>query len=94
MARMSLLHLHRLVGRTAAGAWRRLAACKGLDPALFHPEDGDLAGVEAAREICARCPVRPACLEHALAAREPDGIWGGLTARERRRELRRRRRTA
>lgn len=92
----SVLHLHRLVDDRAgtADGWRRLAACKGVDPAVFHPEDDDLAAVEAAKDVCARCPVRQACLEHALSVREPDGVWGGLTARERRREIRRRRRTA
>jgi WhiB family redox-sensing transcriptional regulator len=38
--------------------------------------------------------VRQACLEHALAAREKEGIWGGATERERRRIIRQRRRTA
>lgn len=90
------LHFHRLVaaGVAGQGTWRRQAACRGLDPATFHPDDEDVAAVEAARDVCAGCPVRQSCLEHALAVREPDGIWGGLTARERRREQRRRRRTA
>ncbi|HUE61162.1 MAG TPA: WhiB family transcriptional regulator, partial [Acidimicrobiales bacterium] len=35
-----------------------------------------------------------ACLEWALAVREKDGVWGGATERERRRILRRRRRSA
>lgn len=92
----------RLIDEGSA-TWRRRAACKGLDPGTFHPDDrsddpdsDEVApgAVSAAKEICAACPVREACLEHALAAREPDGIWGGLTAQERRRELRRRRRTA
>jgi WhiB family redox-sensing transcriptional regulator len=38
--------------------------------------------------------VREVCLEHAIGVREKWGIWGGLTARERRRIIRRRRRTA
>jgi WhiB family redox-sensing transcriptional regulator len=38
-----------------------------------------------AKQICAGCPVRGDCLEHALASRElAFGIWGGLTAAERR----------
>lgn len=39
--------------------------------------------VEDARRLCAGCPVRPACLEHAITNGETDGIWGGLTADER-----------
>lgn len=37
----------------------------------------------AARAVCAACPVRRACLAHALAHDEPWGMWGGLTTRER-----------
>ena len=42
---------------------------------------------EEAKAICAECPVRQACLEHALAHREREGVWGGATERERRRIL-------
>ena len=49
---------------------------------------------DPAKEICALCPVRTSCLEHALAVRERDGVWGGATERERRRLIRQRRRTA
>jgi WhiB family redox-sensing transcriptional regulator len=38
--------------------------------------------------------VRIACLEHALASREKDGVWGGTTDKERRRIIRQRRRPA
>lgn len=38
---------------------------------------------ERAKEICADCPVQQACLQHALAAAEPYGVWGGLTEGER-----------
>jgi WhiB family redox-sensing transcriptional regulator len=40
------------------------------------------------------CPVCISCLEHALASRERDGVWGGTTEKERRRIIRQRRRTA
>ncbi|MEJ8645170.1 WhiB family transcriptional regulator [Streptomyces sp. MS1.HAVA.3] len=33
--------------------------------------------------MCAGCPVRRACLDHALRTREPFGVWGGLTEEER-----------
>lgn len=72
--------------------WRARARCRGVDPVVFHPvneDDGD-----EAKAICALCPVREACLEYAIVAREKDGVWGGLTARERRRVIRRRRRSA
>jgi WhiB family redox-sensing transcriptional regulator len=72
--------------------WRQLARCLGADPRLFYPVSDEDA--EPAIEICMLCPVREACLEHALVAREREGVWGGLTERERRRVERRRRRSA
>ena len=72
--------------------WRELGACRGLEAAMFYPDDDDLA-LEA-KSVCAGCDVRIACLEHALQAREKSGIWGGATERERRRMIRQRRRTA
>jgi WhiB family redox-sensing transcriptional regulator len=72
--------------------WRQRAACRGLDPEIFYPASDEEA--EEAKAICASCPVRQLCLEHALAFRERDGVWGGLTERERRRVLRQRRKSA
>ena len=74
--------------------WRAKAACQGLEPDIFYPVSEDDADAEAAKVVCAECPVRESCLEHALAVREKDGVWGGATERERRRIIRQRRRTA
>lgn len=74
--------------------WRDQARCRGVDPAVFHPPEDDDAQAEIAKAICHACPVREVCLEHALVVREKDGVWGGFTARERRRLVRQRRRTA
>lgn len=63
--------------------WRDLAACRGEDPALFFPEDGNKHAVAKARAICAGCPVRTECLEHAVGFPEKHGVWGGLAERER-----------
>jgi WhiB family transcriptional regulator, redox-sensing transcriptional regulator len=54
---------------------------------FFHPE-GERGAARssreaAAKEVCMRCPVRAACAAHALAVREPYGVWGGLTEDER-----------
>ncbi len=72
--------------------WRDRSACRGLDPGIFYPM-GDEDSPEA-KVVCEACPVRQPCLEHALATRENEGIWGGLTARERRRLIRQRRKSA
>ena len=72
--------------------WRTRGACQGLNPGIFFPESEEEA--DEAKSICNDCGVRIACLEHALASREKDGVWGGATERERRRIIRQRRRTA
>ncbi|HYU57730.1 MAG TPA: WhiB family transcriptional regulator [Actinomycetota bacterium] len=75
-------------------SWRQLARCRGVDPEVFYPVSDDDEAAEEAKSICVLCPVREACLEFALTTREKNGVWGGLTERERRRVLRRRRKTA
>lgn len=72
-------------------SWREDAACRTEDTAVFFPDSEDAAGPALA--ICATCPVREECLEFALATRQDDGVWGGLTETQRRR-LRRRRQEA
>ncbi len=46
-----------------------------------------MAREEAAKRVCARCPVVMPCRAHALAVREPYGVWGGMSAAERDEEL-------
>ena len=52
----------------------------------FNPEGNDVAierADRAAKEICQDCPVINKCLDYALSANEPVGVWGGLTTSER-----------
>ena len=65
-----------------AARWRELAACRGADLDVFFPGRGESAG--PARQVCAGCPVRQACLDYAITNRIAYGVWGGLTGRERR----------
>jgi WhiB family redox-sensing transcriptional regulator len=37
----------------------------------------------AAKTICGRCPVIAECAAHALAVREPYGVWGGMSEDDR-----------
>ena len=69
--------------------WREDASCRGYDGAVFFPDDGDTAGINYARSICAGCPVMEDCLTYAVEMNQTEGIWGGATKQERRR-LRRR----
>ncbi len=78
----------RLNGDWDADEWRHRAACRDSDADLFFPagETGAaLDQAEAARAVCARCPVRPECLAFALQTNQEAGIWGGATEAERRR---------
>ncbi|MBV2152219.1 WhiB family transcriptional regulator [Kitasatospora sp. SUK 42] len=77
--------------------WHTGAACRRDEVGLFfapskEPTAARLSREEQAKQVCARCPVLLECREHALAQPEPYGVWGGLTAAERRVVLARRRR--
>ena len=72
--------------------WLAAAACRGATTDVFFPTSE--TRVDAATRICAACPVREECLEYAIATRQPEGVWGGLTGVERRRLLRRRQKAA
>jgi WhiB family redox-sensing transcriptional regulator len=63
--------------------WRQRAACRGADPELFFPGQGDRYAAEDAKDVCLSCPVQADCLEAALVAPLPDGIWAGLNLHER-----------
>ncbi len=69
--------------------WMSRGSCRNYPPGAFFPSDG--VGVDAARRICADCPVKVDCLEYALENRIEHGVWGGASERERRRILKRRR---
>ncbi|MEQ7847745.1 WhiB family transcriptional regulator [Nocardioides kribbensis] len=51
------------------------AACTSIGPAIFFPEPYER--MTEAKQVCAGCPIRVACLEYAIANREEHGVWGG-----------------
>lgn len=77
--------------------WRDRARCIGEDAELFFPagDSGPAHDREVARAlaVCASCPVRAACLAWAVEEL-PYGIAGGLTAEDRNRMRRSRRKRA
>jgi WhiB family redox-sensing transcriptional regulator len=83
---MSTLARH--VTRPAAPAldWDKGACTRRVDDLFFPSGESEAARAQAdrAKLICARCPIRQACLSWALANREDQGVWGGLTPKERR----------
>ena len=68
--------------------WQFRGVCRAADAALFfHPErergPARRNRDSAAKAICATCPVIQECRAHALATREPYGVWGGLSEDDR-----------
>ncbi len=55
------------------------------DPESWYPNKGESDTVRLALALCRTCPVEPECLASALANDERYGVWGGKTARQRRR---------
>ena len=49
--------------------------CRVQDPDLWFAESP--AQLEQAKQFCAGCPARVACLAGALRRGEPWGVWGG-----------------
>lgn len=71
--------------------WMTAGACYAAGTAvaeLFHPVGEGDDDYAAARRICDACPAIDDCRDYALTAREPFGMWGGLTPTERRAILR------
>ena len=70
------------------GNWQHRGSCRGAETSVFFAPDNEPAGArrrreQTAKQICQQCPVLNECRDHALSTREPYGIWGGLTERDR-----------
>ena len=69
--------------------WADQALCKSIGPDVFFDSSQgqfDATAMESAataKRICAACPVRSECLDHAIKNDERFGIWGGMTQKER-----------
>jgi WhiB family transcriptional regulator, redox-sensing transcriptional regulator len=66
----------------AALEWMDRALCAEVDPTIFHVDKG--GSTREAKLICSRCTVREACLAFALDSEDEFGVYGGLSARQRR----------
>ena len=69
--------------------WQLNAACRGADSEMFFAPHNERLRARRQREakakaVCMQCPVRVRCLQHADALDEEFGVWGGLSASERR----------
>lgn len=70
--------------------WQLQARCRAAGSDTFFGSDAEAPRHRARRErdakrICAGCPVQDECRSWAMIFDEDYGIWGGMTANERRR---------
>lgn len=68
--------------------WQFDGSCRRRSPDLFFHPGGERGPSRrkrdnAAKAVCASCPVLQICREHALRVREPYGVWGAMTEQER-----------
>lgn len=68
-------------------SWLERAACRGMDPNVFFPEEHRPFDSQSAIAICRSCEVIDACYADAIRDTQFGGygIRGGTTARERKR---------
>jgi WhiB family redox-sensing transcriptional regulator len=67
--------------------WRNRAACLDADPELFFPTGNTgsvLEQIDQAKAVCHRCEVVEPCLTWAIESGQDAGVWGALSAEERR----------
>lgn len=94
-AAAALAELAELLGTGEPEEWIGQARCGDSRDDVHYPTGAEespqyIRQVAAAKQECARCPVRTECLTYALEQGEDHGIWGGTTPAERRALLRRR----
>lgn len=58
--------------------WLDEAACRGLPPSVFYPDDFTMwAEAAVVKDLCSMCPVRSQCVDAAVTSpMEEDGWWG------------------
>lgn len=63
-----------MIDATCANPW--------VDPDWFFPAPGDERTLSTARQVCAMCPVRAQCADHAAAEGHESGVWAGRLRRQ------------
>jgi WhiB family redox-sensing transcriptional regulator len=74
-----------IVQRASGQRWRTMSACRDLGSDVFFAAD-PMGGFEeqSAKDVCSQCFVIHDCLAYAITHNAPFGVWGGMTAAERR----------
>lgn len=62
------------------------APCTEVDPEIFFPDPSDVGGIIEAKSICSECDLTTRCLQYAIDNSLKDGIFGGMTPKERERQ--------
>ena len=80
-------------------AWQERGKCREAANELFFLDDGEKGAVkrrkiELAKRVCKACPVINECTQHALSLPEPYGVWGGMSEEDRKKMVKRGRKTA
>lgn len=75
---------HQELCNTTFYKWRHDAKCVTVElpsPDYFFPRTD--VGEKKVAPFCVGCPTQVECLEYAVVCKEEDGVWGGLTSKER-----------
>ena len=67
--------------------WRNRAACLEEEPEMFFPIGSTGPArlqIKEAKAVCRHCEVVDTCLEWAMESGQDAGVWGGMSADERR----------
>lgn len=78
---MALMAEFELIDKSVS--WMERGKCVGMDTEYFFPTKGDNVACDAAKAICAKCPVKQTCLNWAMTNEIWHGVWGGLTGNQR-----------
>lgn len=83
---MTIEHLPSTPREPEEDAWMKEARCGEIGGDGWFPEKGVSPAItpREAKRICNTCEVRAICLQWAIDHNETLGIWGGLSAKQRR----------
>jgi len=64
--------------------WMLRGTCRGMDQTLWFPGRGQQQEAKQGKKICwEECLTRSECLEFAIETIQDNGIWGGMSFKER-----------
>ena len=70
--------------------WMEEALCAQTDPDAFFPDKGGKSTAQAALQVCQSCTVKKQCETYSEG--EVRGVWAGMSAQQRLKSERKRRR--